>query len=84
LLLAHSLPATIAAIALAAVTTRTDVEKRVARWVNAPPHAKAFDRPIRCHHLKQNMPTDDRIDDCAFGSMMSLAYGGSSENYVFR
>jgi hypothetical protein len=71
LLLAHSLPAAIAAIALAAVTTRTDVEKRVARRVNAPPHAKAFDGSIRCHHVKQNMPTDDRTDDCAFGSMMS-------------
>jgi hypothetical protein len=32
LLLSHSLPATIAAIALAAITTRTDGEKRVARW----------------------------------------------------
>ena len=71
LLLAHSLPAAIAAIPLAAVTTRTDVEKRVARRVNAPPHAKAFDGSICRHHVKQNMPTDDRTDDCAFGSMMS-------------
>jgi hypothetical protein len=52
LLLAHSLPAAIAAIALAAVTTPTDVEKRVARRVNAPPHAKAFDGSICCHHVK--------------------------------
>jgi hypothetical protein len=29
------------------------------------------------------MPTDDRTDDCAFGAMMSLALGRSSENYVF-
>jgi hypothetical protein len=27
---------------------------------------------------------DDRTDDCAFGAMMSLAYGRTSENYVFR
>ena len=39
LLLPHSLPATVAAIALAAVTTSTDGEKRVARRIKAPPHA---------------------------------------------
>jgi hypothetical protein len=83
LLLSHSLPATAAAIALAAITTRTDGEKRVAGWVKAPPHAKAFVRLICCHS-QQNMPTDDRTDDCAFGAMMSLAGGRSSENYVFR
>jgi hypothetical protein len=27
---------------------------------------------------------DDRTDDCAFGAMMLLAYGNSSENCVFR
>jgi hypothetical protein len=53
LLLAHSSPATVIAIALAAITTCTDGEKRVARWVKAPPHAKAFDRLICCHHLNR-------------------------------
>jgi hypothetical protein len=53
LLLSHSLPATVTAIALAAITTRTDVEKRVACWVNAPPHAKAFDRLVCGHHLNR-------------------------------
>ena len=51
LLLPHSLPATVTAIALAAITARTNGEKRVARWVKAPPHAKAFCRLICCHHL---------------------------------
>jgi hypothetical protein len=53
LLLSHSLPATVTAIALPAITTRTDGEQRVARWVKAPPHAKAFGRPICCHHLNR-------------------------------
>ena len=51
LLLSHSLPATVAAIALAAIATRTDGENHVARWVTAPPYAKAFNRLICCHHL---------------------------------
>ena len=78
LLLPHSLPTGLAAIALAAVTTRTDVEKRVACWVNAPPHAKALNRPICCHGyrpLSTQYDRDDRTDDCAFGAMMSLAVG---------
>jgi hypothetical protein len=83
LLLSHSLPATVTAIALAAITTHTNGEKRVARWVKATPHAKAVSRLICCHS-QQNMPTDDRTDDRAFGAMMSLALGRSSENYVFR
>jgi hypothetical protein len=49
LLLAHSLPATVATIALAAVTIRTDSEKRVARGIKAPPQAKALSRSICCH-----------------------------------
>jgi hypothetical protein len=53
LLLSHSLPATVTAIALAAITTRTDGEKRVASWVTAPPHAKAFDTLICCHHFNR-------------------------------
>jgi hypothetical protein len=52
LLLPHSLPATVAAIALASITTRTDGEKRVARWVKAPADAKAFGRLICGHHLR--------------------------------
>jgi hypothetical protein len=40
--------------------------------------------PICCHHSQQNTPTADRTDDCAFGAMMSLALGRSSENYVFK
>ena len=78
LLLPHSPPAAVAAIALAPITTRTDGEKRVARRVNASPHAKAFNRPICCHgtvHSQYNTPGDDRTDDCAFGAMMSLAIG---------
>jgi hypothetical protein len=51
--LSHSLPATVTTIALAAITTRTDGEKRVARWVKAPPHPKAFGRLICCHHLNR-------------------------------
>jgi hypothetical protein len=53
LLLSHSLPATVTAIALAAITTRTDGEKSVAHWVNAPPHAKAFYGLIGCRHLNR-------------------------------
>jgi hypothetical protein len=53
LLLSHSLPATVTAITVAAITTRTDGEKSVARWVKAPPHAKAFGRLIWCHHLNR-------------------------------
>jgi hypothetical protein len=53
LLLSHSLPATVTAIALAAIAARTNGEKRVARWVKAPPHAKAFRRLICCHHLNR-------------------------------
>jgi hypothetical protein len=83
LLLSHSLPATVTAIALAAITTRTKGEKRVARWVKATPHPKAVSRLICCHS-QQNTPTDDRTDDRAFGAMMSLALGRTSENYVFR
>jgi hypothetical protein len=59
LLLPHSLPAAIAAIALASITTRTDSEKRVARGVEASPHAKALHRPICCHgtdHSQHNTP----------------------------
>jgi len=78
LLLPHSLPAAVTAIALASVATRTDREKRVASGVNASPHAKALKRPICCHntfHSQQNTASDDRTDDCAFGAMMSLAIG---------
>jgi hypothetical protein len=53
LLLSHSLPATVTAVGLATITARTDGEKRVARWVKAPPHAKAFSRVICCHHLNR-------------------------------
>jgi len=49
LLLSHSLPATVTAIALAAITSCTDGEEHVAGWVKAPPHAKAFSRLICCH-----------------------------------
>jgi hypothetical protein len=83
LLLTHSLPADVAAIALASITTRTDSEKRVARWVKAPPHAKALSTLICCHS-KQNMPTDDRTDDCAFGAMMSLALGRKFRKLRFQ
>ena len=53
LLLSHSLPAITAAITLAAITTRTDGEKRVARWIKTAPHAKAFGRLICCRHLNR-------------------------------
>jgi len=66
LLLPHSLPAAITAIALASITTRTDGEKRVARGVKASPHAKALNRPICCHgtaHSQNNTPAMTRTDD---------------------
>jgi hypothetical protein len=47
--LPYSLPAGIAAIALPSITTRADSEKRVARRVKAPSHAKALRRSICCH-----------------------------------
>ena len=53
LLVSHSRPATNAAIALAAITARTDGKKRVACWVEASPHAKAFDSLTCCHHLNR-------------------------------
>jgi hypothetical protein len=49
LLLPHSPPAAVAAIALAPITTRTDSEKPVARGINTSPYAKAPNRPICCH-----------------------------------
>src|SRR5258706_3059735 len=49
LLLPHSLPAAIAAIALASITTRPESEERVARPVKASPHTKALNRPRCCH-----------------------------------
>ena len=66
LLLPHSLPAAVAAIALASITTRADSEERVARGVKASPHAKALHRPICCRstaHSQHNTPGDDRTDD---------------------
>ena len=62
LLLPHSLPAAIAAIALASITTRTDSEERVARRVKASPHAKALNRPICCHGIVHSQ-TQYAIDD---------------------
>jgi len=53
LLLSHSLPAIIAAITLAAITTSTDGEKRVARWVKTALHAKACGRLLCCRHLNR-------------------------------
>jgi hypothetical protein len=84
LLLPHSLPAIVAAIALAAIATRTDVEKRVACWIKASPYAKAFGRLICCRHLNRIIPTDDRTDDCAFGAMMSLCRREVQKTYVSR
>ena len=87
LLLPHSLPAAVAAIALASITTRADREKRVARGVNASPHAKALHRPICCHstaHSQHNTPEMIGQMTGAFGAMMSLALGPSSESYAFR
>ena len=49
LLLPYSLPAAVAAIALASITTRTDGEKPAARGVKTPPHAKALSGSICCH-----------------------------------
>src|ERR1017187_3964980 len=46
LLLPYALPAAVAAIALAPITTRTDGEKHAASGVKTPPHAKAPSGPI--------------------------------------
>jgi hypothetical protein len=87
LLLPHSLPAAIAAIALASITTRTDSEKRVARGVKASPHAKALHRPICCHgtaHSSTQYPSDDQGQTTgAFGADDVAVPARSSENYVF-
>ena len=66
LLLPYSLPAAVAAIALASITTRTDSEKRIARGIKAPPNAKALSRSICCHaagHSQPQYAMDDRTDD---------------------
>ena len=54
LLLTHSLPTGLAAIALAAVTTRTDSKERVASGVKAPAHAKTFFASIGFHCLRRS------------------------------
>ena len=87
LLLPHSLPAAVAAIALASITTRADTEKLVARGVKASPHAKALHRPICCRstaHSQHNTPGMIGQMIGAFGAMISLALGNSSESYAFR
>jgi hypothetical protein len=87
LLLPHSPPATVTAIALTTITTRTDSEKRVARRVKASPHAKALSRLICCHgggHSHHDTTAMIGQTTGAFGAMMSLAPGRGSENYVFR
>jgi hypothetical protein len=78
LLLPHSLPAAIAAVALTSITTHTDGEKRVACGVKAPPQAKALGSSICWYDTGHSQPQyarDDRTDDCAVGAMMSLAPG---------
>ena len=66
LLLPQSLSTDLAAIASAAVTTRTDSKKRVASRVRAPTQAKAFSASIgfRCfRHSHHNTPyPDDRTN----------------------
>ena len=87
LLLPHSLPAAIAAIALASITTRTDSEKRVARGVKASPHAKALKRPICCRataHPQHNTPAMTGQTIGAFGADDVAVPARSSENSVFR
>jgi hypothetical protein len=86
LLLTHSLPAALTAIALASITTCADREKRVARGVKASPYAEAR-RPICCHGTTHfNTIPQGMIGQMtgAFGAMMSLALGQSSESYAFR
>ena len=63
LLLLHSPPTAVTAIALAAITARADSEERVARWVKASPHAKAFGKSICCHPNHTIRQGDDRTDD---------------------
>jgi hypothetical protein len=87
LLLPHSLPAAIAAIALASITARTESEQRVACGVKASPHAKALKRPINCHaiaHAKHNTPAMTGQTIGAFGADDVAVPARSSENYVFR
>jgi hypothetical protein len=54
LLLPHSLPTGLAAIALAAVTTRTDTKKSVASGIKAPAHAKTFFASIGFHCFRHS------------------------------
>jgi hypothetical protein len=61
------LPTGLAAIALAAVTTRTDSKKSVASGIKAPAHAKTFCASSGFHcfrhsHTIRHNP-DDRTDD---------------------
>ena len=70
LLLPHSLPTGLAAIALAAVTTSTDSKKSVASGIKAPAHSKTFCASIGFHCFRQvdsSAPVDefDLLKPCA-------------------
>jgi hypothetical protein len=87
LLLPYSLPAAVAAIALASITTRTDGEKAAARGVKTPPHAKALSGSICCHsagHSPHNTPGMIGQMTAPSAPMMLLPSAPSSEIYVFR
>jgi hypothetical protein len=87
LLLPYSLPAAVAAIALASITTRTDGEKRAAGGVKTLPHAKALSRSICCHgagHSPHNTPGMIGQMTAPSAPMMLLPSARSSEDYVFR
>ena len=87
LLLPHSLPAAITAIALASITTRTDGEKHAAGGVKTPPHAKALSGPICCHsagHSPHNTPGMIGQMTAPSAPMMLLPSAPSSEIYVFK
>ena len=86
LLSPHSLPAVVAAIALAAVTTPTDSKKRIACGVKASAQAKTLNRPIRCHgagHSHHNTPGMIGPTTAPSARMMLLASGKSSKNDDF-
>jgi len=86
LLLPHSLPTGLAAIALAAVTATTESKHRVAIGVTTPARAKTVSGSIRCHgagHSPHNTPWMIGRMIAPSAQMMLLASGERSKNDDF-